>query len=412
MTDLAASQSNPGYLKLELCAKGIRLDAEARQHAESVRGPFNGDETARGVELVLPEDVWVSAPLDESGRVGTPFELSIIGDGIVLQRDGSRMEARLVAQPEFYGKLTTRGTPMWHVARIFGSCIAVNPSAACGYTVRGRACAFCQDGTESAPDVVLAATPQEVTEAVGAAFDEGVGEFVYFNTGHFAGEDGGIGFLEPYIRAIKRHFDTLVAVQVHPPTTNAWIDRTYAMGVDALSYAVEVYDPEVLSRVCPGRARHFGPARYAEALQHAAIIFPHGTVWSELIVGMEPPESTIRGIDALTSMGVVPVLSVVRPAAGDLGAAGGSLETLLPIYAHLFHAVRAARINMGWVRDLSFAITPLEARFFAGDEARMAVAMQQFYRSRIGNMTARNLARLRRRLRVRRVSDSFDSSHL
>jgi hypothetical protein len=67
---------------------------------------------------------------------------------------------------------------------------------------------------------------------------------------------------------------------------------------------------------------------------------------------------------------------------------------------------------MGWIGELSFAITPLEARFFAGDDARLAVAMQQFQRSRIGSVTTRNLARLRRRLRVRTVSDSFDSSHL
>jgi hypothetical protein len=67
---------------------------------------------------------------------------------------------------------------------------------------------------------------------------------------------------------------------------------------------------------------------------------------------------------------------------------------------------------MGWVRDLSFAVTPLEARFFAGDDARVTVALQHFYRSKLGNMAARNLSRLRRRLRVRRVSDSFDSSHL
>ena len=54
----------------------------------------------------------------------------------------------------------------------------------------------------------------------------------------------------------------------------------------------------------------------------------------------------------------------------------------------------------------------LEARFFAGDDARLAVAVQNFYRSRVGSLATRNLARLRRRLRVRAVSDSFDASGL
>jgi len=104
-------------------------------------------------------------------------------------------------------------------------------------------------------------------------------------------------------------------------------------------------------------------------------------------------------------------LSLFRPATQSPGHAG-ALETVIPVYAHLFEKVRDAKINMGWVRDLSFAITPLEARYFAGDDARVAVAWQQFYRSRLGTIAARNLARLRRQLRVRQVSDSFDSSGL
>ena len=67
---------------------------------------------------------------------------------------------------------------------------------------------------------------------------------------------------------------------------------------------------------------------------------------------------------------------------------------------------------MHWVRDLSFAFTPIEARFFTDDETRASAGGGAFYRSRLGNLAARNLARLRRRLRVRQVSDSFDSSQL
>lgn len=122
----------------------------------------------------------------------------------------------------------------------------------------------------------------------------------------------------------------------------------------------------------------------------------------------------MRGIEALVKIGVLPVLSLCRvPADKSVRDPGmPSIEDIAPVCAALYHAVRDAKIHMGWVRDLSFAITPLEARFFAGDDARVAVAMQHFYRSRLGNAAARSLARLRRQLRVRTVSDSFDSSHL
>ena len=112
---------------------------------------------------------------------------------------------------------------------------------------------------------------------------------------------------------------------------------------------------------------------------------------------------------------MLPVLSLFRPLEDtQLGSHPlPATADVAPVFAHLFSTVRNARINMNWVRDLSFAITPLEARFFAGDEARGAVGVgSQFYRTRLGTMTARNLSRLRRRRRVRKVSDSFDSSHL
>jgi hypothetical protein len=74
--------------------------------------------------------------------------------------------------------------------------------------------------------------------------------------------------------------------------------------------------------------------------------------------------------------------------------------------------VKGCGINMGWVRDLALGITPFEARHLAGDDARVAVTVQQLTRWRLGAFTARGLARVRRRLRVRTVGDSLDSAQL
>lgn len=398
---------NPGHLKLELGLKGVRLDAAVRaEHASADPG--------RGLELLLPEDVWVNVPIDEQAATDSPFLLSGAGDRCTLQRNGDRVPVHLVPPPHFYRLTTKAGTPMARVGEVYGSCIAINPAAACGFSLRGAPCRFCRSGTGVAISDGFPLSLSEVVEVVRAAFAEGVVECVYFNPPYVGGEDAGIAFLQPYIQAIKKHFDTLVAVQIHPPRTNGWIDRTYAMGVDALSYGVEIHNDEVLGRHCAGRVRHIGRERYYDALAYAASVFPSGTVWSDLVLGLEPIDSTMRGIDTLTGMGVLPVLSLHRSPSGSALSSDPppSLDSVLPVFTHLFHAVRQAKINMGWVRDLSFAITPLEARFFAGDEARMAAAMQYFYRSRLGTLAARSLSRLRRRLRVRTVSDSFDAARL
>jgi hypothetical protein len=399
----------PGQLKLDLAVRGIRLDASTRRQAEIVR-PAAHDARARTVELLLPEDVWVTVPVDEPFTADSPYVLTAEGGRHFVVRNAAageaRVEVRAVPLPRFYARSTSRGTPMRRIATVHGSHLVVHPGTACGFSVRGLPCRFCVEGARGAPDRD-AASVAEVIEVVRTAFDEGVVEFVYLNTGAFDADDGGIAFLAPYVQAIRKHFDTLVATQVHPPRTDQWIDRTYAMGVDALSYNLEIFDPDILNRHCIGRSRYIGRDRYLEALGHAASIFPSGTVWTDLVLGVEPAASTMAGIDALAAMGVVPVAALVR---GEHPAVDPA--EVGPVLAHLYRTVKGHGINMGWVRDLALGITPLEARHFAGDGARLAVTVQNLTRSRLGALAARGLARFRRRLRVRNVSESFDSAHL
>jgi len=406
------TECNPGYLKLELTARGMRLDKGVRAQAD--RNEAADDEPCQSVELVLPDGVSVNAPIADGIESDSSYVLSGHGDHFTLQTNGTSVDVRVIPEPAFYRRTTSRGLSMRRVGHVYGSFIAINPGFACGYGLRGAPCRFCRNGSGVPVGEGFPMSIADVAEVVRAALAEGVVDFVYFNLAYVGSEDAGIAFLEPYIRAVKRQFNTLVAVQVHPPKTDRWIDRTYAMGVDAVGYSVEIHDAEMLSRHCAGRVRYIGRERYYDALRYAATVFPSGTVWSDLVVGLEPADSTMRGIDVLTAAGVLPVLSTVRPShdSASSGSRPPALDIVVPIYAHLFRTVRDARINMGWIGDLSFAITPLEARFFAGDDARLAVAMQQFHRTRIGSVTTRNLARLRRRLRVRTVSDSFDSSHL
>ncbi len=403
---------NPAFLKLDLAIRGVRLGAGVRDHPDLAAVPLGGDHLARGIELLLPEDIWALVPAGERFTDASPYELRAEGDGFVVGGEGQCWEVRLVPPPRFYRQATRSGRPMGRVGRAYGGYLAINPAVGCAFVARGAACDFCDLATR-APDRDAVIPVADVVETVRAAFAEGAVEFIYLHMGYLEGDDAGVEFIEPYVQAIKRHFDTLVALQLQPPRQDHWIDRTYAMGVDALSYSVEIHDAALLARHCAGRASHVGRARYYDALAHAASVFPNGTVWSDLIVGLEPPESTIAGIDTLVGLGVLPVLSLFRPF--DDGPLCDhplpKAAEVAPIFAHLFHSVRQARINMHWVRDLSFAVTPIEARFFAGDDGRTGGA-GQFYRSRLGALAARSLSRLRRRLRVRQVSDSFDSSQL
>src|SRR5438105_12724793 len=237
------------------------------------------------------------------------------------------------------------------MASVYGTHLIDAQSWTVRFSVSCAPCRFCVEGARAVErDVVSVA---DVLETVRAAFDERVCELVWFNTSRFESEDGGIGFLGPYVEAVRRHFDTLVAVQVHPPRSDRWIDHTYALGVDAISYNLEVFDGELLKRHCIGRARYIGRERYLESLAHAATVFPSGTVWTDLVLGLEPADSTMAGIDALAEMGVVPVAAILR---GEHPVPEAAEVT--PVLAHLYRTVPRRGINIGWARALAPGITP------------------------------------------------------
>jgi hypothetical protein len=394
---------DPG-VKLDLATRGVRIDPSAHALASS------SEPLPQSLELVVGDTGPISVPVDAAGTAAAPFQLRG-ADGrywlVDPARDGTTsLEVQLSATPRFYGRRTSSGLPMRRVASVLGSHLLVHPAGACGFSVQGTPCRFCVEGARGGAERDEVASVADVVEVVRAAFDEGSAEFVYLNSDAFDVEDGGLAFLAPYVEAIRRHFDTLVALQSHPPRTDRWIDWAYALGVDALSFNLEIFDPELLDRHCIGRMRFIGRQRYLDALGHAAQVFPGGTVWSDLVLGIEPPESTMAGIDALAALGVVPVVAArraVAPAAvpldpGDVGR----------VLARLYEAVRARGINMGWIHDLVAGVAPLEAHP-AGGGARLVRGLR---RSRIGALATRGLARFRRRLRVKSISDSYESSHL
>lgn len=360
------------------------------------------------LDLVLPGEVWASAAVRQDGGVALAGSASRAS----IELHGTTLPVRIVT-PAFYRRLTTSKRPMAQVGSVHGPFVAINVAAACSVGLRGAPCRYCRIGTPVPASEAFPMSIGDVVETVRAAFDEGFASAVYFNTGYLGGDDGGIAFLEPYIRAVKRNFATLVAVQLHPPRTHTWIDRAYAMGVDALGFGVEVHDAAVLQRLCAGRVRFIGRERYYEALAYAASIFPRGTVWSELLLGAEPVESTRRAIDLLTHDSVLPMLSILPASNGRIESEHGTdeLEQRIELCRYMYHAARSTRIPIGWLRTMGYAVTPYEARLLADPSTQISGAENYLYAGPWARFTTRTLSRFRRRLRVRQVTDLSLEDH-
>lgn len=403
MTDAAV---NPVRLKIDLATRGARVDPRLRP-----RVPNAPEFAPRGLQLVLPEDVRVVVPFDDDASAAAPYAIVAESErAFVVGGDALRVEVQPAIVPRFYERRTTSGRPMWQIGTVHGMYLLVSPNGMCGFSAHGAPCSFCREGARPAGDRERAASIADVVEVVRTAFEEGAADFVLFNSSVYDAEDGGMAFLTPYVEGVRKHFDTFVAVQVHPPRTDRWIDRTYAMGVDAVSYNLELFDPEALDRHCIGRVRYVGRERYLDALAYAASIFPSGTVWTDLVLGLEPAESTMAGIDAVVDAGVIPVLAVHHP--GPDAISQVTPDEAADVVAHLERRIRERNVSVTWIRDLALGVTPLDAFRMTGAPPPGNAAIHALTRWRLGAYAARGLARFRRRLRVKSVSDSLEASHL
>ncbi|MGH7918041.1 MAG: radical SAM protein, partial [Candidatus Binataceae bacterium] len=394
---LAQAADNPAMLKFMLALEGV-----APRLANAIATPASAAverllETTE-VELVLRADLFAHARVNPA----SPIELIEHQDGIALRDPSVIIPVRMVTEPAFTLTRNRREIASGEIVRIRGSYAAVMLGGGCGLNQPGHACAFCL-GRELTQKAGERWPVDEVVEALRGAFDEGAAEFVHFHLGYFPGDDAGLFLLRPYLDAIHRHFDTIVAVTMHPPASLRMVELTYAAGADVIAYNLEAADEAAMRRYFPGRTRFFGRARYLEALRHAARIFPNGAVWCELLLDLSSAAATAAAIDELTAAGVTPLIGFSPVRCRSVTSAEAA-----SLLAQLYNSATRAGLSATWARDISSAIVPFEARFFVPNAPQIPVLIHLLTRNRLGALTTRSLARMRRRLRVKRVRASFD----
>ncbi|MFZ0660851.1 MAG: hypothetical protein WAM05_19185 [Candidatus Binataceae bacterium] len=387
---MPSEESNPARLKLALELYGV-APANARP----------GTDSTDTIEVLLADDIWASARINSASPISIAENPDVIRDGAILTA------VRVAHTPPFAARRNARGSELGAIAAMRSTWVTVALGGGCGIGAAGRTCALCQ-GRELTEHAGELWPVDEVVEAVRGAFDDGDAEFVHFVLGYFPGIDAGFAMLKPYLEAIDRHFDTIVAVTMHPPADLRTIDLAYAEGVDVICFNLEAASEEAMLRHFPGRARFYGRERYLKALSHAARIFPSGAVWSDLLIDLAPKAALQAAATELVAARVLPTFGTLALR----GADDGALEAAAELAAVSFEAATRAGISLNWMRDISTSFTILDARYLVSGVPQFQSLIHQLSRNRLGALATRSLARLRRRLRVRRVRASFDSSRL
>jgi hypothetical protein len=408
--ELEALRTNPALLKLDLYCKGARMGESCFVEEDGGRKVLRTRAgLGSGLELILPGGLWTNVPVAERFAQISPYRIEkVVGRYFVFRGDEDVAEVQLSPRPAWYDASTSSGKPMTRIGTLQGTYLGIYQAKVCEYWTQkpGKVnCKFCSVGLNLGVDDADEKSVDEVLEVVRAARDQSGITYVDFNTGHYDG-DTYLDILEPYIVRIKRELGLLIGVQTPPHRDLRRYDHLRAIGVNRVSFCFEIYDPQLFREICPGKHEEYGLDFYLEATRYCAALAkkgPRSEPWvtnGEIIAGLEPPESSMRAIDWITSVGAIPTVCVFRPLTGtDLAdAPPPKTEELVPVFARLYEKCMEAGLPIGCAPDIhvSLVMLPEECRALTSRRYPWAELRRRALRGVAGAAIRRRLARFDR----------------
>lgn len=312
----------------DLQSRGLRVVGEV--------GARNGGAGPADAGMLWIDGAPATVPTVAAYVADSPYSLLPEDDGFGVYRDGARVAgAALAPRPRYYDLSTADGVPYWKIALMHLDSMASTVLQTCTYWGNRDQCTFCGIGVSLAGGRTIAKkTPAMLAEVSLAARDLDGAVDATLTTGSTATPDRGALYVGRCAEAVKNASGLPVQVQFEPPSDLDVIDQVHDLGADSVGIHVESFDPEVLARVAPGKAR-WGIEAYFAAWERAVQVFGAGQVSTYVILGLgEDEKLTVEACRRAVDLGVYPFVVPLRPVPGSLlaGARPPSPEYVERVY--------------------------------------------------------------------------------
>ena len=377
---MAVDKVYHGQIKLGLIQRGLTIPDLLQGLAEISEGLCSG-EPGEEITLALAGDFIVKATLNPSKRLGP--KLVFHEDRLRLHMKEGEIEVSIIPIPEFLKRQLKQRTPISENICLDGYCLNIFLRA----IGRGKK---------------LSMPVEAILSVIQSAFEEGSADLVQLNMDFSDEADRGFSRLAPLVEAIKKRFNTFVALKGFPPLDHSTIDLIYASGFDIIDFPLGGFSGTIKSK------KMMTTKQVHSALAYAAGIFPLGTVWTDLVLGQGSHLRYKEEIDRLTDLGTITLIFLQR----DGVEKPDRYQELLELAEHMDKAIQRNRLPLKWLYPTCRFLSPLDTRFFTEDPLQARLAVTPVYRSGLGKKASAGFAALRRKLRIRNVSDSFESAGL
>lgn len=295
-------------LKLDMVHRGVVLTDRALDRLQSPTycfgflDPFQIAYAGRTQDKAMPGAILLRDASNVYINYGESYQNPYTVDWapeeevFVLLDEGKAFETvDFVPRPAFFGKTTSRGTPMEAVADVRAQKLILTALQRCRLWEGGNQCRFCAFFTsKGGGDGECECDPQDLYETVAQALQE-PGRFseIYLSGGmDFGGKQPFDAEVDRYIRllqAIGRNFSGRFSSQLMAPAyTKAQVRRLWEeTGLTSYCPNIEVWDKEKFQWLCPGKSKWIGHDEWVRRTVDAVEIFGKGNVYTQVVAGAE-----------------------------------------------------------------------------------------------------------------------------
>ncbi len=299
-------------LKIELMTWGMSVSPAAREelggHEEHRPLTLADYASTSGISMELEHDIWVNAPINDFNPnfvEKPPYTLDFEDGRFVVKGDGVESLARPVPVPAYHSERNPWGEPFTSLAITHTDRVRISPVEGCAIV-----CQFCDLPYEYR---YRRKPVEQLVDSVRRALDD------HRLPAHHVLISGGTPRRTDYdyenevYDAVAHAFPGLdVDVMMVPSPGLLDVERLHGIGIHGLAVNLELYNEDRAREIMPRKAT-LGRRHFLDVIERAVEVFGPGRVRSLLLVGLEPLDDTLQGVEALAQRGCQPTLSPFRP---------------------------------------------------------------------------------------------------
>ncbi len=315
-------------LKAALLTEGIWSDHESvsevgTRYKEQNHGLFGWD-FENHIKQKLPDDFCLPDGTVVQFRLNTksPYHVASIDDKPQLYyNDHAICEVSWLRRPRYYDEKTAKGNEMIKIGQIGGKDdLFFCYQNYCSHFAKNKQCGFCNlVSTSNVYDsVVRRKDAGEIGEVTKAAWAEGDVNHVNI-TGGCINPKREITIVSEIFESIREYtgFDTVPGTLLPSPAKGDAIDKYFETGVGSLSFAMEVWDKKYYEAICPGKSESTSHGDFVESIKKAVGVFGEGNVYTIFVMGLEPKETFLEGVNTKSELGANIIPFVWSPNPGS-----------------------------------------------------------------------------------------------